>query len=846
MADDTDDKEVQDDLFNKEMEDAGKPDVEENEDGSATVSLDDTTLRDDNPDFYANLADGILTDNVLSSLGPELVRIVEQDLRDREERDKKYAEGLRRTGLGDEAPGGAKFKGASRVVHPMLTEAAVDFSHRAMQELMPRGSGPVKDNIIGEVTKEKVSKAKRLTNFFNWQLTNQIPEFRPELEQGMTQVPMGGAHYIKPYWSDRYGRPKFAHIDADDLILPYAADSFLGAERMTHRQRLTQLTMEDRIESGLYRKVPTLTSTQPEMSDARQATDKIQGATDSINQDGVRDVFEVYTFWNLEEEYGMSPYIITVEQATHTVLAVYRNWDLDDPLRVPLQHIVEFPFVPWRGAYPLGLPHLIGGLSAAATGSLRALLDSAHISNTQAALKLKGGTKGGQNLNVQPTEIKEIEGAAVSTDPDIRKVVMPLPFPPPSNVLLQLLGMLTEAGRQVIRTTFEDLPDQTTQMPVGTTLALIEQGMVVYSGIHARLHDAMGRMLRVLYRLNRDNLRDSVVYNEVGEVLATREDFEGPLNVAPVSDPNIFSQVQRSSQIALIAQRQQTVPGLYDPRAVEERILQDAKIPDAKALLVPKPEPKNLSALNENLAASRGIPIAPFPDQDHLAHIQIHMDFLKSPFLGMNPIIAPKFLPIMIQHIMEHITFFYARTMYDKLSASLGMEASELMGKNDSEMDAQFEQLIAMSSQLVVPQVEQTFTGAMPILQQAMQMMQSLMPPPMMDPSQAALQKAQMDNQTKQQELQLRGQESQMRTQEKQGDLQAKTQIAAAQQQTTKEVAAVREQNQNARTQLEVQSRRDMNREDNMTALVITEKELEHDAKTQLSTGTGINPGPDK
>ena len=259
-----------------------------------------------------------------------------------------------------------------------------------------------------------------------------------------------------------------------------------------------------------------------------------------------------------------APYIITIDKLSRKVLSVYRNWDELDESKEELQWFVEFPFVPWRGAYPIGLPHMIGGISAAATGALRALLDSAHISNSQTMLKLKGGTRGGQTLEIQPTQVLEIEGG-LNVD-DVRKLAMPLPYNPPSAVLLQLLGVLVDAGKGVVRTTLEDLADSNSNTPVGTTLARIEQGMTVFSAIHGRLHDAMGRMLRILHRLNGMYLDDENIEAELGEELATRADFDGPMDVVPVSDPNIFSEAQRYAQVQAVAQRAAALPQLYNLR----------------------------------------------------------------------------------------------------------------------------------------------------------------------------------------------------------------------------------------------------------------------------------------
>jgi chaperonin GroES len=450
-----------------------------------------------------------MSDSELSEVAQTFLDLIGKDKEARKKRDEQYEEGLRRTGLGDDAPGGAQFQGATKVVHPMLTEACVDFAARAIKELFP-SSGPVKDFIVGEVSGEKVEKAKRKTAFMNWQLTVQATEFRAELEQLLTQVPLGGAQYMKVTWNEARNRPEFLFVAIDDMYLPFAATNFYTAQRKTHVQYLTTIDYQRRVKSGMYRDVDLGPVTmEPDFSVAEQANNKIEGRNEtSYNEDGLRTIYEIYTVADIEGD-ELLPYIISVDKTSGKVLSIYRNWDELDRAQEELLWFVEFPFVPWRGAYPIGLPHMVGGIAAASTGALRALLDSAHISNSQTMLKLKGGSRGGQSLEIQPTQVMEIEGGLAADD--IRKLIMPLPYNPPSAVLFQLLGFLVDAGKGVIRTSMENIADGNANAPVGTTLAKIEQGMVVFSAIHARLHNSMQRLLSILHRLNGMYLDDAEV-----------------------------------------------------------------------------------------------------------------------------------------------------------------------------------------------------------------------------------------------------------------------------------------------------------------------------------------------
>ena len=749
-----------------EFEDGAEPNVEDTEDGGAIVSFDDETEVDENPEFYENLAESI-GEIDLQQVALGLVDLLDRDRQDRKERDDQYAEGIRRTGLGNDAPGGAEFIGASKVVHPMLTEACVDFAARAMKELWPMGGpdgGPVKQQIIGKATQQKIDKAERKAKHMNWQVTRQMKGFRSEMEQLLSQVPLAGAQYLKLIWDRRLKRPKPTFVPLDDIYLPYSASSFRAAERKTHRQLLTDLEFTRRVASGMYRDIGVQSTGVPDDSAASQANDKIEGRSSSSPlEEGLRVVDEVYVHLEIEadpETKGeMAPYIVSIDDETGRVVSLYRNWDPDDELREELAWIVEWPFVPWRGAYPIGMTHMIGGLSGAATGTMRALLDAAFLQNTPAGVKLKGGDQGGQNISVIPGQTTEMKGTPNATD--IRQTYMPLPYQGPSPVLFELLGFLVDAGKGVVQTTFEKLADQPANQPVGTTVALIEQGMVVFSEIHARLHRAMAETLEILHRLNRTYLEEHDLFDDAGELLAHRDDYEGPMDVAPVSDPNIFSETQRMAQVQMVAQRAATLPMIYDLRKVEELLLERTKIPNAKDLLLPKPEPQKLNAVNENVAAAMGRPIIAFPNQDHLAHLQVHIDFMMNPLFGSNPLIAPVFLQGMLNHIKDHIAYWYVDSFVKLTSQTAGVDVTQLMDNDDDEVGQEFDRMLAAASPLLNQIATQELQALPPIIQQAMQMAQQFAPPQMGDPAQAAM----MAAQAQVQEVQRKSQADQMKAQ---------------------------------------------------------------------------------
>jgi hypothetical protein len=812
-------------------------DVEDTEDGGAIVRFGEEEEAASESEFYSNLAE-TLPEGDMDEVAQDFLGLISKDKEARKKRDEQYEEGIRRTGLGDDAPGGAQFQGASRVVHPMLTEVCVDFSARAIKEIFP-AEGPAKDYIIGDETADKVAKAQRKTRYLNWQMTQQMPEFRAELEQLLTQVPLGGAQYLKLSWDPNKRRPVPLFVGIDDIYLPYAATNFYSSERKTHVQYVTEIEYRQRVRSGMYRDVDLAPTTMdPDISKSEKANNKIEGRDDNAyDTDGLRTIFEVYAIADLEEEYGLAPYIFSIDKVTGKVLSIYRNWEESDDTLQEMQWIIEFPFVPWRGAYPIGIPQMIGGISAAATGALRALLDSAHIANFPGMLKLKGGREGGQSERIDPTEVKEIEGGAFSDD--IRKIAMPLPFNQPSPVLYQLLGFLVDAGKGVVRTTLEDIADNQGNMPVGTQLARIEQGMVVFNAIHARLHDAMGRTLKVLHRLNAMYLENDEVKDETGQLLVKRSDFEGPMDVVPVSDPNIFSEAQRFAQVQALSQRAMALPQVYNVRKVEERILKQLRIPNPKELLIPAPEPKELNAINENVAATLGRPVSAFPEQDHLAHLQAHLDYLTSPILGSSMLMAPTFVPAILGHIKEHIALWYATHVFEVASKAAGQDISEFQKVKSTEVKKSFDQLLAAASQRVVPDTAQAF-GAIPqIVQQAMGVMQQLQGMGPQDPKMAA----QMA------ETQRKAQADQASIQVEQARLQleqAKMQLSAAEkqqrQQDNMQREMVKQDRLDKRQAAELEVKLVTNREDNDTAKQIAAMEAITGEKVGVSTGTGINP----
>jgi len=527
--------------------------VEEQDDGSAVVSLtgdDEDDLDPEDPDFGENLAES-LPQGFLDSLGSEQADLIDSDRRSREPRDKQQADGIRRTGLGADAPGGAAFDGASTAVHPMLAKGCVDFASRAIKELFP-SAGPCKTQIVGEADDAKLDKAERKKTYMNWQLTTEIGEQRAEFERLLSQLPLGGSQYKRWWWDAAMGRPRTETVFTDDVFTPYGCSDFYTAYRVTHRQWVARDEYDSRIASGLYRDLhlPNVSQGWSDQSASQTATDKIEGVEEddaAYNDEGLREVYMSYADLAIDDDPitqgKTAPYILHIENDTQKVLGLYRNWAQDDESMRKKHWMVEYIFIPWRGGPGVGLFHLIGSLSAGGTGALRALLDSAMIQNFPGGLKIKGGRTAGQSIQVNATELAEIDAPA-GVD-DIRKMVMPFPFAGPSPVLFNLLEWLTQQAEGVISTASEAISQSSANMPVGTALALIEHGSVNFSAIHARCHASLKKELEILHRLDAENMTDEATVEELGSLVVSREDFQGPLDIIPVSDPNVFSEAQR-------------------------------------------------------------------------------------------------------------------------------------------------------------------------------------------------------------------------------------------------------------------------------------------------------------
>ncbi len=828
-----------DDTQDVEIDEPAQPTEQQNPDGTTTILLDENEPPESG-EWFSNLA-LTLPESELDYLSQKYLNLIDQDIEAREERDKMQVDGLKKAGLGSPAPGGADFEGSSRVTHPVLIQAYIDFSASSIKELFPP-NGPVRTKVEGKPNKEKMDRAKRKTAFMNWELTEQVRSYRPELERLLTQLPVGGSQYMKLYWDESRNRPNVEFIPIDDMVLPYEARNFFEVQRKFHRMRISDFEYERRVSSGLYRDLSLPSSyagTEEETASARQ-TAKIEGKkNDYSSETGERIINEGCVYEQLEGDDSACPYLISIDEQSRKVLSLYRNWDEDSKTQEELEYIVDFNFIPWRGVFALSLLQCLGGIPDALTGALRALLDSAIINTMPGGIKLKGNPNGA-SLSISPTQVMEVDSMGQD---DIRKIYMPIPFNPPSPMLFQLLGFLTQAAQSVVGTAEDKIAEMGANMPVGTTLALIEQGAKVFSSIHARLHDSQRRCFEIIHRLNRDHLPDKLQWGSDPDDYVTQEDFEGSMDVHPVSDPNIFSETQRFAQVQFVMQSLTTtaavipaVTQLFDIRKLYARAFEMAKIQDYEEFLPPAPEAIPLNPVDENVAMVMGKPVKAYVGQNHEAHIQVLLDFAQNDLFGKSPVIAPKFIPAALNHLQDHLLVWYEEMM--KNAAANGQKQDGIDWDDNADMSV----ALAKACPVVDQASKMAFAKIPALIAQAMQALQALAPKPPMDPM---VQVAQADIQGKQQiaqgQLSLQQQKAQNDAQGKVQVLQAKMHQAQMDYQLELQKAGLSEQTEMQKAELVSKTDLAKTIHDNTSAQHIAAMKISADAHTHLSDGASLN-----
>jgi|TARA_R110000787_G_scaffold12659_1_gene40649 hypothetical protein len=649
--------------------------IEPAEDGSGGIivefkpaepaeGLNDDQVEEDDEEFYRNLVEEITDEEVLTDISDIVLKNFEADKASRTEWESMFERGFDLLGLKlEEAT--EPFEGACTAVHPILIESAVKFQSKASQEMFPAG-GPVKAQILGDYSDEKQEQSTRIKNFMNYQVTTQMPEYFNEMERKLFHLPIIGSAFKKTYFDRGLNRPCSEFVPIDQFYVSNNAKDLATADRYTHVIPRTVVDLERDVVAGLYSidiEEDLGEPYQPEVSGLSEKMDNIMGTTQS--GDGVDTQYvllEQHVYLNIDgfEDEVSLPYIVTIEEQSSKILSIYRNYDREDPRKIKKTFFTHYKYVPGFGFYGLGLIHFLGNLTMTATAAMRSLIDAGQFANLPGGFKAKGVRIVGDNDAIAPGEFKEIE--AVGTD--IRQMIMPLPYKEPSQTLFQMLGFVTAAAGKFADSTEQMISDASSYGPVGTTMALLEASSKFFSAIHKRLHNSQKEEFRILARLNYENLPDECTCDVPGASLTIyREDFDGRIDIIPVSDPNIPSSAHRMMMAQMALQLSQSAPpGMYNTEELHKTILNSASMPNIDAIMPSKPQAIPLDPVSDIGAAVKGIPIKAFPGQNHDAHIQTKMMYLQDPMNGANPLMQ-RISPVLEANMQEHMLLKYQEQM---------------------------------------------------------------------------------------------------------------------------------------------------------------------------------------
>ena len=671
------------------------------------ILIDDEIQEDVMPQmsFDANLVD-FIDQITLEKISNDLLSSIQGDKQSRSEWEKTYTDGLKYLGMKFDETRSQPFEGSSGVVHPILAEAVTQFQAQAYKEMLP-AKGPVKTEIVGARTIDTENQAERVQEFMNYYIMNEMEEYDPELDQMLFYLPLAGSCFKKVYFDNVLNRAVAKFIAPEDLIVPYEAADISSAERITHSITMSANEIKKQQVTGFYANVDIGSGSMSEdISDIDEAIDEIQGISPSYKENRNRTVYEVHTVLDIEgfEDVDQSgaptglklPYIVTIEEDSEQVLSIRRNYIEADPLKNKINYFVQYKFLPGLGFYGLGLSHMIGGLSKASTSILRQLIDAGTLANLPAGFKARGMRIRDEDDPLQPGEFRDID----TTGGSLRENLIPLPIKEPSNVLMQLLGILVDSGKRFAAIADMNVGDMNQAMPVGTTVALLERGTKVMSAIHKRLHYAQKVEFKLLAKVFGEFLPP--VYNYQvgsgpGEVKQT--DFDDRVDIIPISDPNIFSQSQRVTLAQELLQMVQSNPEIHGPLGIYEayrRMYAALGVDNVDALLQPPPDntPKPQDAGLENAGLLMGQPAQAFAEQNHQAHLDTH----KSLFLTSIVKESPQVQALIISHCMQHLQFMAMQMAQEQMPPEMQQQIQQIQ--------AQMQQVSPQEAQAIQQQIQ--------------------------------------------------------------------------------------------------------------------------------------------
>jgi hypothetical protein len=650
----------------------------ETEDGGVIIDFEGSLAEDlMGPDHDSNLAE-FIEESELESMASDLVSDFESDRESRSDWARAYVKGLDLLGMKIEDRQ-QPWAGASGVFHPVLTESVVRFQAQAMGELFPAG-GPVRSKIMGKMTPEKADQADRVQNEMNYLLTEEMTEYRDELEQMLFKLPLAGSAFKKVYYDPLMDRPCAVFVPSEEFVVSYGATDLMTCPRYTHVMKKSENEIKELQVAGFYRDVE-LPAPSPDFSDIQEKYDELDGESAVIEDDDRHTILEMHVTINMPDEFddpdGIArPYVVTIDKSSREILSIRKNWYEDDQRKKKRLHFVHYRYLPGLGFYGTGLIHLIGGLAKSATSILRQLVDAGTLSNLPAGLKARGLRIKGDDTPLMPGEFRDVDvpGGA------IRDSITFIPYKEPSSVLYSLLGNIVEEGRRIGSVADIQVGDTNAQAPVGTTLALMERSMKVMSGVQARLHAAMKKELRLLAKIVHDYMPEEYAYEVDGDFNRT-DDFDKRIDVIPVSDPNAATMSQRIMQYQAALQLAQQAPQLYDMGKLHRQMLEVLGIQDADDLIKLPDDIKPADPVTENMMILKQEPVKAFKYQDHEAHLAVHMSAAQDPklaqMIGQSPF-AQVIQQAMAAHITEHVAFQYRREMEKMLGVELPSEDQNL------------------------------------------------------------------------------------------------------------------------------------------------------------------------
>jgi len=639
-----------------ETEEGKETDITIEEDGSATVEFDPKAVTPEGgEDHFENLAE-FLDEKVLDPIAAELMDKYKDYKQSRQEWEESYREGLNLLGF-KYITRTEPFRGASSVTHPVLAEAVTQFQAQAYKELLP-ADGPVRTQILGNIDVPKEEQSKRVKDFMNYQIMDQMKEYEPEFDQMLFYLPLSGSTFKKVYYDDLLGRAVSKFIPAEDLVVPYSATSLEDTEAVIHVIRMSQNDLRKQQINGFYKDID-LGEPPVQQDQLKQKELELEGITQTGSED-MYTILEMHVNVDLEgyedlnpedgEPTGIKlPYIITIDEANSKVLSIRRNYEPTDSLKKKKEYFVHYKFLPGMGFYGLGLIHMIGGLSRTATVALRQLLDAGTLANLPAGFKTRGVRMRDDAQPLQPGEFRDVDVPGGN----IKDQFMQLPFKGPDQTLLQLMGICVNSAQRFASIADSQVGDMNQQAAVGTTVALLERGSRVMSAIHKRLYVGLKQEFKLLANVFKTYLPPVYPYDVPG---ARREikvqDFDDRVDILPVADPNIYSQTQRISMAQMQLQLAQSNPKMHNMYQAYRSMYEAVGVKNINAILPPPQPPQPMDPSLEHILAISGKPFQAYPGQDHKAHIDAHLSFMSISMVQNNPMA----MMALQKNILEHIS----------------------------------------------------------------------------------------------------------------------------------------------------------------------------------------------